>query len=309
MNTMIVVGVDGGGTKTHVIVADAEGTQLATVTGPGTAVRPGTAEDSAEVIESLIGEALAACGHEDTKPAAICAGLAGVGRDAEYAAIVAAVSRRELSVDLEVLPDTVVALEDAFGDGPGILLIAGTGSSAIGRSPTGRLARCGGWGPNCGDEGSGAWMGRRSLSIMTAAADGREPETALLGALLTHLQMENPDELVAWAAKATPASFAELCGPIMTVAANGDLRANSLCTMACEELVLHLRTLARQLFTDERAAVPIALAGGLMHRGSYLRRLVELRLKTAVPGVKLHTADVVPARGAVRCALRLAANA
>ena len=87
MTTTIVVGVDGGGTKTQVIVADAEGTQLATVTGPGSAVRPGTAEDSADVIESLIGEALAACGHEETKPAAICAGLAGVGRDAEYSAI------------------------------------------------------------------------------------------------------------------------------------------------------------------------------------------------------------------------------
>lgn len=309
MTTMIVVGVDGGGTKTQVMVADAEGTKLALVTGPASAVRPGTAEDSADVIESLIGEALAACGHEDTKPAAICAGLAGVGRDAEYSAIVAALSRRDLSVDLEVLPDTVVALEDAFGDGPGILLIAGTGSSAIGRGHTGRLARCGGWGPICGDEGSGGWLGRRALSVVTAAADGREPETALLGVLLTHLQMENPDELVGWAAKATPAKLAELCGPIMTVAANGDLRANSLCTMACEELVLHIRNLARQLFTDERAAVPIALAGGLMHRGSYLRRLVELRLKTAVPGVKLHSEEVVPVRGSVRCALRLAANA
>ena len=254
-------------------------------------------------------EALAEAGKTDQRPSALCIGVAGVGRDAEFAAFFAEMQDRDLADELVVLPDALVALEDAFGDDAGILLIAGTGSVCYGRGPTGKLARCGGWGFFCGDEGSGSWIGRRALSVVTASSDGREPETALLGALLTHLQMENPDELVAWAAKATPASFAELCGPIMTVAANGDLRANSLCTMACEELVLHLRTLARQLFTDERAAVPIALAGGLMHRGSYLRRLVELRLKTAVPGVKLHTADVVPARGAVRCALRLAANA
>ena len=92
MTPMIVVGVDGGGSKTQVMVASADGTQLALVTGPGSAVRPGTAEDSADVIESLIGEALAACGHEAAKPAAICAGLAGVGRDDEYSAIVAALS-------------------------------------------------------------------------------------------------------------------------------------------------------------------------------------------------------------------------
>jgi len=49
---------------------------------------------------------------------------------------------------------------------------------AFGRGPSGQSARCGGWGPVCGDEGSGQWVGRRALSVVTAAADGREPETA-----------------------------------------------------------------------------------------------------------------------------------
>ena len=73
--------------------------------------------------------------------------------------------------------------------------------------------------------------------------------------------------------------------------------------MAAEELVTHVRALARQLFVDERAAIPVALAGGLMERGSFLRKLVEHRLKSAVPGAVLRTEPVVPARGAVRMAL------
>jgi glucosamine kinase len=64
----------------------------------------------------------------------------------------------------------------------------------------------------------------------------------------------------------------------MSVADSGDLRANALLTLAVEELMLHLRTLARHLFVDERAAVPVALAGGLLARGTALRKRLEHRL-------------------------------
>ena len=307
--TNIVVGVDGGASKTHVIVADGTGAELATVTGVASAVRPGEAEHSAEVIARLVGEALAACDMDEAIPSAICVGVAGVGRDAEYSAFEKALSRRSLADELVVLPDAVIALNDAFAEEAGIVLICGTGSMAYGRGPSQKMARCGGWGPVCGDEGSGAWIGRRALSVITASADGREPETGLLAAILAHLHLESPDELIPWAASATPRDFAQLTTPVMTVAATGDLRANSLCTLATEELVLHVRTLARQLFTDERAAVPVALAGGMFGHGSWLRKLVEMRLKSAVPGMMLHAGDVVPARGAVRTALGLLARA
>jgi glucosamine kinase len=305
----IVVGVDGGATKTRVIVADETGAELASVSGTASAVRPGAAEHSAEVIERLVGEALAACDHEGESPAALCVGVAGVGRDAEYSAFYKALSALGISDELVVLPDAVVALTDAFGEESGIVLIGGTGSMCYGRGPTGKMARCGGWGPVCGDEGSGQWIGRRALSVITAASDGREPETALLGVILTHLQMESADELVPWAAAATPAQLGQLATPVMAVAALGDLRANSLCTLAAEELVLHIRTLARLLFADERAGVRVALAGGLFERGSFMRKLVEHRLKSAVPGTLLHQEEVVPARGAVRTALGMLARA
>jgi glucosamine kinase len=307
--TSLVVGVDGGASKTRVIVADGTGTELATVTGGASAVRPGEAMHSAEVIARLVGEALAACEMADTMPSALCVGVAGVGRDAEYSAFEDALSKRALADEVVVLPDAVIALNDAFGEEAGIVLISGTGSMAYGRGPSQKMARCGGWGPVCGDEGSGAWIGRKALSVVTGSADGREPETGLLGAILRHLELESPDELIPWAAGAGPRDFAQLATPVMTVAATGDLRANSLCTLATEELVIHVRTLARQLFTDERAAVPVALAGGMLGRGSWLRRLVELRLKSAIPGMVLHQEDVVPARGAVRTALGLLAKA
>lgn len=302
----IVVGIDGGGTKTHVIVADGRGKQLSSLTGAASAVKPGDALHSAEVIGALVRDALALAEQED-RPRAIVAGVAGVGREQERRALLRALEGEGLAEDVQVVADAQVALEDAFGEGAGILLVAGTGSVAFGRGPTGTVVRCGGWGPVIGDEGSGAWIGRRALSVVTAAHDGREPDTRLVGALLTALELDEVDGLVAWAAEATPADLAKLAMPVLTLAAERDLRANSICTIAAEELVIHVRTLARQLFTDERAAVPVALAGGMMHRGSFLRRLVEHRLKTAVPGSQLHGEEVVPARGAVRLALRAAA--
>lgn len=302
----LIVGVDGGGTKTKVIVADDQGKELATATGPASAVRPGEASQSAEVIAQTVRDALAACDRADETPRVLCAGLAGVGREPERQAVREALTRLEIADVVLVEPDAAIALEDAFGDGAGILLVSGTGSSCFGRSPAGAFARCGGWGPNIGDEGSGAWIGKKALSVVTAAVDGREPETTLLGAVLTALELEDSDGLIGWAAHATPASLARLASTVITVAATGDQRANTILAMAAEELVTHVRALARQLFVDERASIPVALAGGLMERGSFVRKLVEHRLKSAVPGATVRSEPVVPARGALRVALHRA---
>jgi glucosamine kinase len=59
------------------------------------------------------------------------------------------------------------------------------------------------------------------------------------------------------------------------------------------------------LFGDERAAIPVAITGGLMGRGSLLKRFVEHRLKSAVPGAQVRHETVDGARGAVRAAMRM----
>lgn len=301
----IVVGVDGGGTKTRALLADERGERIAEAVGAASTVRPGKSEHSAGVIAGVVRDVLEMAQLADARVRVLCAGVAGVGRETEREALLEALVAQQLADEVNVVPDYAIAFEDAFSDGPGVLLIAGTGSMAFGRGPAGATARCGGWGPVFGDEGSGGWIGRRALSVVAAAADGREPETALTGAVLTAAEVTEVSELIRWAAGANAGQLATLAPVVLSVADSGDLRANSIVSMAVEELALHVRALARRLFADERAAVPVALTGGLLGKGSSFRKRLEHRLKAAVPGAQVRAEELDPARGAVREALRL----
>src|SRR3954467_1314090 len=243
----IVIGIDGGGSKTHVIVADEQGKTIGEVTGPGSAVRPGQAEHSATVIADTVRDALASVEMTHVTPRVVAVGVAGAGRETERQQLWQALASKDLGTELVIHSDFSIALDDAFGDGPGVLLIAGTGSVAFGRSPAGSTARCGGWGPVIGDEGSGTWIGRRALSIVTAASDGRETQTALTGAVLTAAEVNEVAELIPWAASATRQQIASLAPVVFSVAEAGDLRANALISIAVEELMLHIRALSQQL--------------------------------------------------------------
>jgi glucosamine kinase len=299
----LVAGADGGGTKTRVILSDGDGNQLADVTGAGSAMAPGRADHSSEVIGALVRQALTEAGLDEQKLKVLVAGVAGVGREPEARALTVALEDLEIADRVVVQGDGEIALTDAFGSGPGIMLIAGTGSIAYGRCPSRVLARCGGWGPAFGDEGSGAWIGRKALAIVASAADGREPATALTGAVLTAAQVNEPPQLIPWGIAAKPNELAALAPVVFNAASSGDMRASALVGLAVEELVLHIRALALKLFGDDRASIPVAFSGGLLHKGSFLRKKLEQRLKSAVPGAQVRTGEIVAARGAVKAAL------
>ena len=301
----IVIGVDGGGSRTRVMVGTAEGEALTTLDGPKSAVVPGEAARSADVIGDLVTRALAEIAQPGAiLPRVLYCGVAGAGRDEERKGLHAALDAKELAEEVVIDSDGLIAMYDALEDRAGILLVVGTGSIAYGRSPAGEIVRCGGWGPVFGDEGSGGWIGRRALGIIAASSDGREPPTALLFPLLAATQCEDIQDLIPWAAAADARAFANLVPVVFSTAAAGDPRANALLTLAAEELVLHIRALSRQLFTDERAAVSVAFSGGLMDKGSPLRKRLEQRLKSAVPGAQVRAEEVLPVRGALRAAAR-----
>src|SRR5437763_8791290 len=113
--------------NTHVMVADEQGRTSAETFGPCSSVRPGHAEHSANVITEVVRDALASCEMTHVTPRALCVGVAGAGREAERQALWQALVARDLASELVIHSDFSIALDDAFGDGPGVRLIRGTG--------------------------------------------------------------------------------------------------------------------------------------------------------------------------------------
>src|SRR6267154_1299435 len=157
----VLLGIDCGGSHTAVVVGDARGRVLARAEGPGSAMRPGGAERSAAVILDVARRA--ATQANVALPAGLArGGAAGAGRAPEQEELAAAIAAAGVAARVDVRGDTEIELAAAFGDEPGILINAGTGSIAYARSADGKLHRAGGYGWQLGDEGGGYWMGHRA---------------------------------------------------------------------------------------------------------------------------------------------------
>jgi glucosamine kinase len=184
----------------------------------------------------------------------VCAGLAGVDRPGDHAAMHAALVARGLHAErLELVADPWIALEGALpdpADDPRVLLVAGTGSVAVG-TMGGRWLRVGGWGSRVGDEGAGAWLGIEAVRAALAALDGRREEGPLAAAVQAAWG-HGPAALVGRARDATSAEFAALAPAVLDLADDDDAAA-ALRTRAVAHLAELITTAAARLGTPPRA--------------------------------------------------------
>lgn len=275
----LYIGIDGGGTRTTAVAIDGEGRELARLHGGAGLVRSTDPTAGAAALADLAERTLRAAGA--APPAvSICCALAGAGREKDRLALAAALQREAITERIRIVTDLDAAFHDAFGNGPGILLIAGTGSIAFGRTARGRTARVGGWGSLLGDEGSGYALGLAALRASLRAYDGRGEPTSLLPTIMRRLLLDSADELIHWAAAATKAEIAALAPTVIDAAAAGDPVARRCRDLAAHELVEHLRTLASTLAPWSEPPL-LALAGGLIAPGRPLRPAVISRIQAA----------------------------
>jgi N-acetylglucosamine kinase-like BadF-type ATPase len=203
-----------------------------------------------------------------------------------------------LAERIHVIGDIELALAAAFGDGPGIVVTSGTGSVAVARDPFGRLHRTGGYGWQMGDEGSGYAVGRAALGAVGRAADGRSPKTALNKLVLEGTRSESMDQLIRWAAKATPAEVASLAPAVMQAAGSGDTVAQGILDYAARELAQLAILLLEHFGADEREKVEVATNGGLLQEPSHLRRMLLQRLRDE-SRMKVIDEPIDPPKGAL----------
>lgn len=298
------VGIDAGGSRTRVLSLDDRGAEGARREGPAAAVDPREPTATVRVLEDLL-RRMEADGELELPAGALCAGVAGAGRAEVREELASALGGSGLARRVRVLTDGEVALADAHGDGPGLLLVAGTGSVAWGRNGRGVVGRAGGWGPLLGDEGSGHAVARAALRRVTRAADGREEPSELGPRILERLGLDGTGELVAWVADASRAEVAALAPHVVEMADAGVPPAAEVVDEAVEELTTAVEAVRRELAPWD-APPALALAGGLLDPDGPLRpRLVRAvdRLE-----VRLQQRAVDPVRGAALLALRWAAT-
>jgi N-acetylglucosamine kinase len=300
MMRSVVAGVDAGGTTT--IVAASAGDR--TVVARDDPANPSTAgvERAAERIAAAI---VAASGSH--APAAIYVGAAGAGRVRVATALHAALLQRFPGAAIAVEDDARIALRAAIPNGPGAVVVAGTGSVAYAENGPSR-ARVGGDGYALGDQGSAYAVGAAAVRALVCAFDGRARARTLAGIARSGLGVVDRDALLdvvyGDGGRVDVARIAALAAAVVAAARDGDDEAHAVVDDAARQLArIAAVALARAGIPPE--ATEIAVAGGLL-RDAFVAASFERHFRIVVPNCRIVAA--VADDGAALAALRLGAT-
>ncbi len=323
--------IDAGGTKTQCLLADETRILARATTGTVKLMRVGEPEATAR-LQAVLAEVAAAAGVSLSHITRTCFGLAGTSSPA-VRAWASRVLSESVAGELLLCGDEEIALDAAFRGGPGILVVAGTGSNAIGRTDARAIFGAGGWGPVLGDEGSGTWIGLEAIRAALRAQDGiplgdqlngqlgdstrEESEmkcvrasTSLLREIERHWRLNSLGELVAYANQRgdcdRPApEFASLAPIVARCAERGDALAAEVLNRAGVELA----ELAALVFGKMAAApvptqttspvIGVAYTGGVLTHIARVRDAMTARLAVLLPASCVRQSPVDPLDGAL----------
>ena len=265
-------------------------------------IRAGKAQ-AQDSLQAAIRQACTVANISPDRIAYTCAGMAGVV-SSETAETVRQILGEIVPGELRVVGDNAVALEAAFDGGPGVIVIAGTGSIAYGENAAGENARAGGWGFAVSDEGSGQWIGRNAVSALLRAKD-EGCESSLDDIVRNEWNLNSSSQIVVMANATPPPNFAALVPGILAAADAGDILARQTLTRAGNELAQLAAIVARKLFSGAET-VPVAMVGGVFGNSALVREAFYNCLRAEFPRVVLQPDVVEPVQGALQLARKLA---
>jgi glucosamine kinase len=299
------LGIDGGGSQTSCAIGD-ENTLLGSGSGAGSNVlRVGEAQ-ARKSIATAIREACSAAKVAPKQITRTCIGVAGGARP-ETTEIIQRILSHLVSGEIEVVGDMVVAMEAASGSGPGVVVIAGTGSIAYGRSAIGQTARAGGWGFAISDEGSGHWIGRAAVSAAMRGFDEGQ-SNGLLESMMKAWGATTREQMIVVSNSSPPPDFAGLFPAVLAAVDAGDPKAHDILAQAGVELATLAKIVILRLFA-EAASVPVAMSGGVFRNSALIRQVFYNRLRMECPAAVISASVVDPVKGALDMARRAALGA
>jgi N-acetylglucosamine kinase-like BadF-type ATPase len=293
-------GIDGGGTRTRLALADETGTLLGCAAGDSCSFVDHGIEKAQVELRRLWRDAWSVAGMEPHPVAAIFMGLGSIlsPHDAQI--------NRELAVKVGLANTAAVFADNdvwnAHAGGllgqPGILLVSGTGSACFGRNAQGESWRAGGWGHLLNEQGSAYALGQAALVAATRAADGRDNPTALTALVCETLALRDLKEIFRKLHHegVSRMEVAALAPRVVALAEQGDLVAAQILAKEAEGLVELVLTVARKL---QMTSPNVALTGGLITCATGFRQLFLDALTNRLSGFRLVEGGMAPVLGAV----------
>jgi N-acetylglucosamine kinase-like BadF-type ATPase len=307
MSQSIGLAVDGGNSKTDLVLIRADGEVLSLVRGPESSPHKLGLEGALDVLDNLLTDALRLSGLAGRNGAVAEVArllMAGVDVPAEEEELRQAVGRRGWATRTAVGNDTFAVLRAGTERGWGVAVVCGAGINCVGVSPDGRHARFPALGTISGDWGGGYDVGLAGLHAAARGEDGRGPKTSLEHSLPKHFGVSSPQELAEeiHAGRIDGRRLQELPPLIFADAAQDDVAASIVDRLASEVVALARVALERLELEDQ--ATEILLGGGLLQAADErLIGAIERGLHEFAPAAIVHQATSRPIVGAALLAL------
>jgi N-acetylglucosamine kinase-like BadF-type ATPase len=301
-----IIGIDGGGTKTHCLLTDFTGNVLQECFGGPSNFLVQGIEPVSSTLFSLINSCTEKLKIHTEDIDIVLLGTTGAGRrtDAERLELGFAdyLTKEKAKLNLfRVESDARIALEGAFSGRPGSILIAGTGSIMFGKDAIGTVHRVGGFGRYLGDEGSGYILGKKGLMAVSKEFDGRGQKTLISELLKEKFKIDSPEILITEIYKSN-FDIASVAPLVIEAAEKKDSLAKKIIEDESDELILHISTMQKKV---NEKILYVAFVGGIItHKNIYsdtLRKKVSEKLQNVV----VKDAENSPAMGAVLMAKQI----
>jgi N-acetylglucosamine kinase-like BadF-type ATPase len=300
--TDLYLGVDGGGTKTALVLIDSEGIIRATHLAPGSYYLTIGLDGLGRLLVDGVNAVLAQAAIRAEELDFAFFGLPAYGEDTALIGPLSQLPQRCLPAGHYLCGnDMICGWAGSLLCRDGISIVAGTGSISYGER-NGRIARCGGWGELFSDEGSAYWIACRGLNLFSRMSDGRAAKGPLYDIVRERLTITEDLDLCAHVfsqLEGDRARIAQLSKWVTQAAAAGDAQAMTIVREAAEELALMVDATCRQLEFGSAEPVPVSYSGGVFDNvGALLLDHFIAALQASRPGYRVSEPVLPPGIGA-----------
>ena len=293
-----VLAVDGGNSKTEVVLLDRAGGVLGMARGPGSNHAHSDFEQATQLVDELARRAARAPSGPVAELAVLC--LAGADYPSDERRIATAAWRFGWAERLVVRNDALAMLRAGTDSDAAVALICGAGINCAGVAPTGRTYRFPALGDISGDWGGGYEIGMAAFTAAVRAEDGRGPRTSLTRTVPRHFGVARPAAVVSaiYQGRIHQQRLAELAPLVFEAADDGDAPALAIVDRLVDELVTMVRAVLKRLRLT-REAVDVVLGGGVLTAGHVrLNRPVTAGILAVAPRAEISVLRTPPVAGA-----------